>query len=215
MNLETILRAAPVIPVVIIDHLSQAVPLARALVAGGLPVIEITLRTAVGMEAIRAIAAEVPDAIVGAGTVLNGEQFEKTVAAGAKFAVSPGATETLLNAVAGSGIKLLPGIATASEAMRLIERGYEFAKLFPAEASGGAAFLSSIASPLPQLKFCPTGGITPESAPRYLKLPNVICIGGSWMVNRAMIAAGDWSAITAAAAQAAALNIHRGGAAHG
>ncbi|GLR65946.1 ketohydroxyglutarate aldolase [Acidocella aquatica] len=215
MNLETILRAAPVIPVVIIDHLSQAVPLARALVAGGLPVIEITLRTAVGLEAIRAIAAEVPDAIVGAGTVLSGAQFEKTVTAGAKFAVSPGATEALLDAVAGAQVKLLPGIATASEAMRLIERGYEFAKLFPAEASGGAAFLSSIASPLPQLKFCPTGGITPDSAPRYLKLPNVICIGGSWMVNRAMIAAGDWSGITAAAAQAAALNIHRRSAAHG
>ncbi len=215
MKLESILRAAPVIPVVIIDHLSQAVPLARALVAGGLPVIEITLRTAVGLEAIRAIAAEVPDAIVGAGTVLSGAQFEKTLAAGAKFAVSPGATETLLAAVAGAEVKLLPGIATASEAMRLIERGYEFAKLFPAEASGGAAFLSSIASPLPQLKFCPTGGITPESAPRYLKLPNVVCIGGSWMVNRAMIAAGDWSAITAAAAQAAALDIHRGDGAHG
>jgi 2-dehydro-3-deoxyphosphogluconate aldolase/(4S)-4-hydroxy-2-oxoglutarate aldolase len=205
MSIETILRIAPVIPVVIIDDLAQAVPLARALVAGGLPVIEITLRTALGLEAIRIIAAEVPEAIVGAGTVLTPAQFEKTVAAGAKFAVSPGATEALLDGVAGAAVKLLPGIATASEAMRLIERGYEFAKLFPAEASGGAAFLSSIASPLPQLKFCPTGGITLDSAPRYLKLPNVVCIGGSWMVSRATLAAGDWAAITASARQAAAL----------
>jgi 2-dehydro-3-deoxyphosphogluconate aldolase/(4S)-4-hydroxy-2-oxoglutarate aldolase len=215
MNLETILRAAPVIPVVIIDDLRDAIPLARALVAGGLPVIEITLRTAVGLEALRAISAEVPEAIVGAGTVLTAAQFEKTVAAGAKFAVSPGATKTLLDAVAGAPVKLLPGIATASEAMQLIERDYEFAKLFPAEAVGGAPLLSSLASPLPQLKFCPTGGITLESAPRYLKLPNVICIGGSWMVNRKAIAEGAWAEITAAAAQAAALHIHRGSAAHG
>jgi 2-dehydro-3-deoxyphosphogluconate aldolase / (4S)-4-hydroxy-2-oxoglutarate aldolase len=205
MTLEQILRTAPVIPVVVIDALAHAVPLARALVAGGLPVIEITLRTSVGLEAIRAIAAEVPEAIVGAGTVLTLKQFDSCVAAGAKFAVSPGATEALLDAVAGAGVKLLPGIATASEAMRLIERGYEFAKLFPAESAGGAAFLASLASPLPQLRFCPTGGMTLESAPRYLQLPNVVCVGGSWMVNRKTMEAGDWAAIEQSASLASRL----------
>jgi 2-dehydro-3-deoxyphosphogluconate aldolase / (4S)-4-hydroxy-2-oxoglutarate aldolase len=205
MRLENILRRAPVIPVVIIEDLKDAVPLARALVAGGLPVIEITLRTSAGLEAIRAISAEVPDAVVGAGTALSAAQFESAMAAGAKFVVSPGATDALLAAVAGADVRLLPGVATASEAMRLIERGYEFAKFFPAAASGGAAFLSSIASPLPQLKFCPTGGITLASAPDYLKLPNVVCIGGSWMVGRAAIAAGDWAGITAGAKAASVL----------
>jgi 2-dehydro-3-deoxyphosphogluconate aldolase / (4S)-4-hydroxy-2-oxoglutarate aldolase len=205
MRLESILRRAPVIPVVIIEDLKDAVPLARALVAGGLPVIEITLRTAAGLEAIRAISAEVPGAVVGAGTALSAAQFENAVAAGAKFVVSPGATDALLDAVAGADVRLLPGIATASEAMRLIERGYEFAKFFPAAAAGGAAFLSSIASPLPQLKFCPTGGITLASAPDYLKLPNVVCIGGSWMVGGKAIAAGDWAGITAGAKAASAL----------
>jgi 2-dehydro-3-deoxyphosphogluconate aldolase/(4S)-4-hydroxy-2-oxoglutarate aldolase len=207
MRLESILRLAPVIPVVIIEDLKDAVPLARALVAGGLPVIEITLRTAAGLEAIRAISAEVPDAVVGAGTALTVAQFEKSVAAGAKFVVSPGATDMLLDAVSKAGVRLLPGIATASEAMKLIERGYEFAKFFPAAASGGAVFLSSIASPLPQLQFCPTGGITLASAPDYLKLPNVVCIGGSWMVGRAAIAAGDWAGITASAKAASALRV--------
>ncbi len=208
-DLETILLAAPVIPVVIIDDLTQAVPLARALVAGGLPVIEITLRTQAGLEAIRAIAAEVPDAIVGAGTVLDAAQLADVTKAGARFAVSPGATPKLLDAAAGGAVTLLPGIATASEAMVLIERGYRFAKLFPAEPAGGAAYLAAIASPLPQLRFCPTGGITLDSAPSYLKLPNVICVGGSWMVNRKTIAASDWSAITAAAMKAAALHEYR------
>jgi len=208
-GLESILLTAPVIPVVIIDDLTHAVPLARALVAGGLPVIEITLRTALGLEAIRAIAAEVPDAIVGVGTVLEPAQYIAAAKAGAKFAVSPGATKRLLDSVADSGIAPLPGISTASEAMVLIERGFAFAKFFPAEPAGGAAYLSAIASPLPQLKFCPTGGITLDSAPKYLKLPNVICVGGSWMVNRATIAAADWPTITAQATQAATLNQHR------
>lgn len=208
-GLEAILLAAPVIPVVIIDDAAKAVPLAKALVAGGLPVIEITLRTAAGLEAIRAIAAEVPGAIPGAGTVLDPAQLASVTLAGARFAVSPGATQKMLDAAQGANIALLPGIATASEAMGLIERGYRFAKFFPAEPAGGAAYLSALASPLPQLRFCPTGGITPDSAPRYLSLPNVICVGGSWMVNRNTIEAGDWSAITASAAKAAALNEHR------
>jgi 2-dehydro-3-deoxyphosphogluconate aldolase/(4S)-4-hydroxy-2-oxoglutarate aldolase len=208
-GLEAILLAAPVIPVVIIDDAAKAVPLAKALVAGGLPVIEITLRTSAGLEAIRAIAAEVPGAIPGAGTVLDPAQLASVTLAGARFAVSPGATQKMLDAAQGANIALLPGIATASEAMGLIERGYRFAKFFPAEPAGGATYLSALASPLPQLRFCPTGGITPDSAPRYLSLPNVICVGGSWMVNRNTIEAGDWSAITASAAKAAALNEHR------
>jgi 2-dehydro-3-deoxyphosphogluconate aldolase/(4S)-4-hydroxy-2-oxoglutarate aldolase len=208
-GLQPILLAAAVIPVVIIEDLRHAVPLARALAAGGLKVIEITLRTAAGLDAIRAIAAEVPEAIVGAGTVLDPEQLAAVTQAGARFAVSPGATARILDAAAGVEIPLLPGIATASEAMALIERGYRFAKFFPAEPAGGAAYLSAIASPLPQLRFCPTGGITLDSAPRYLKLPNVVCVGGSWMVNRNTIEAADWSAITEAAVKAAALTEHR------
>jgi 2-dehydro-3-deoxyphosphogluconate aldolase/(4S)-4-hydroxy-2-oxoglutarate aldolase len=207
-GLETILRQAPVIPVVIVEDLAHAVPLARALVAGGLTVIEVTLRTSIGLEAIRAIAAEVPDAIVGVGTILHPDQLAAAAKAGARFAVSPGATTSILDAAAASDVPLLPGIATASEAMALIERGYRFAKFFPAEPAGGAAYLSALASPLPQLQFCPTGGITLQSAPRYLSLPNVICVGGSWMVGRAVVEAGDWTQITANAAEAAALRRH-------
>lgn len=210
MELEEILKTAPVIPVVIIDELKNAVPLARALVAGGLRVIEVTLRTPAGLESIRAMAAEVPEAIIGAGTVLTVRQFEEVVAAGAKFAVSPGATEALLDGVAGAEVKLLPGIATASEAMKLIELGYGFAKLFPAEASGGVRFLSSIASPLPQLRFCPTGGITLENAPGYLKLPNVMCVGGSWITPRGLLAQGDWAGIEALARNSSQLSAVRG-----
>ena len=204
-GLENILRAAPVVPVVFIDDAADAVKLARALVAGGLPAIEVTLRTAAGIEAIRAIAQEVEGAIPGVGTVLEPAHYHAAAKAGARFAVSPGATPRLLDAAAECGIPPLPGIATVSEAMALIERGYRFAKFFPAEASGGAAFLSAIASPVPQLQFCPTGGITPENAPRYLKLPNVICVGGSWMVSRAAIKAGDWAGITEAARAATRL----------
>jgi 2-dehydro-3-deoxyphosphogluconate aldolase / (4S)-4-hydroxy-2-oxoglutarate aldolase len=209
MKLAEILRLAPVIPVVTIDQVKDAVPLARALVRGGLPVIEVTLRTGAGLQAIRAIADELPEAVVGAGTVLTEAQFDKAVAAGAQFAVSPGATGHLLDAVSGGEVQLLPGIATASEAMALIERGYEFAKLFPAEPAGGAALLSALAGPLPQVKFCPTGGVTLENAPKYLKLPNVVCVGGSWMVPRAAITAGDWDGIALAASGAAALHVHR------
>jgi 2-dehydro-3-deoxyphosphogluconate aldolase / (4S)-4-hydroxy-2-oxoglutarate aldolase len=204
-RLEDILRLAPVVPVMIIDELADAVPLARALVAGGLRAIEVTLRTWAALDAIRAIAAEVENAVPGVGTVLQPADYGKAAQAGARFAVSPGFTAKLLDAAAASGIPSLPGIATASEAMQLIERGYRFAKFFPAEAAGGATFLSALASPLPQLSFCPTGGITLENAPRYLQLPNVICVGGSWMVSRAAIQAKDWAGITAAAAAAAGL----------
>lgn len=208
-GLADILARVPVIPVVLIDDAADAAPLARALVAGGLSVIEITLRTPAGLDAIAAIAAEVEDAIVGAGTVLDQAQFEAASKAGARFAVSPGATDRLLEATADSGVPLLPGIATASEAMRLIERGFGFAKFFPAEPAGGSAFLSALASPLPQLRFCPTGGITPQSAPRYLALPNVACVGGSWMAPREAIRAKDWRSITETSRTAAELRIVR------
>nr|WP_295746329.1 bifunctional 4-hydroxy-2-oxoglutarate aldolase/2-dehydro-3-deoxy-phosphogluconate aldolase [uncultured Acidocella sp.] len=204
-GLETIMKLAPVIPVVIIDDVADAVPLARALVQGGLKAIEITLRTPAALEAIRAVANEVEGAVAGVGTVLTPKQYKQAAKAGAQFAVSPGATRKLLDAAEDADLAPLPGIASASEAMVLIERGYRFAKFFPAEAAGGAPFLSSIASPLPQLQFCPTGGITPEIAPRYLKLPNVLCVGGSWMVKKELVAAKDWDAITKLAAEAAKL----------
>ncbi len=204
-GLAEILVLAPVVPVVIVDSAADAVPLARALVAGGLQAIEITLRTPAALEAIRRVAGEVEGAVAGAGTVLDARQLEAVGKAGARFAVSPGATERLLDAAADSAVPLLPGIATASEAMALIERGYRFAKFFPAEPAGGVSYLAALASPLPQLTFCPTGGITPESAPRYLKLSNVVCVGGSWMIRREHVAAGDFAAITAASAAAAAL----------
>lgn len=204
-GLAAILAVAPVVPVVIVETIEDAVPLARALVQGGLPVIEVTLRTPIALDAVRAIAAEVEDAIVGVGTVLDPAQLAASERAGARFAVSPGHTPRLLDAAAQSNLPLLPGIATASEAIALIERGYAFAKFFPAEPAGGHAYLSALASPLPQLRFCPTGGITPESAPRYLALPNVVCVGGSWMLPRQRIAAKDWAAITTASRAAAAL----------
>jgi 2-dehydro-3-deoxyphosphogluconate aldolase/(4S)-4-hydroxy-2-oxoglutarate aldolase len=206
MNINAMLRLAPVIPVVVIEDARHAVPLARALVAGGLPMIEITLRTAAGLEAIRAIAAEVPEAVVGAGTVLTPAQLDAVQAAGARFAVSPGATPRILDAAADRAIPLLPGIATATEAMLLIERGFTCAKFFPAVPAGGVAYLSALAAPLPQLKFCPTGGITLASAPEFLALGNVLCVGGSWMVGRAALEAQDWAGITTAAAAAAKLD---------
>ncbi|WP_234730907.1 bifunctional 4-hydroxy-2-oxoglutarate aldolase/2-dehydro-3-deoxy-phosphogluconate aldolase, partial [Acidocella facilis] len=151
------------------------------------------------------VANEVEGAVAGVGTVLTAKHYKQAAKAGAQFAVSPGATRKLLDAAEDADLAPLPGIASASEAMVLIERGYRFAKFFPAEAAGGAPFLSSIASPLPQLQFCPTGGITPEIAPRYLKLPNVLCVGGSWMVKKELVAAKDWAAITKLAAEAAKL----------
>jgi 2-dehydro-3-deoxyphosphogluconate aldolase / (4S)-4-hydroxy-2-oxoglutarate aldolase len=204
-GLEAALTRAPVVPVMVIEEVADAVPLARALVKGGLPVLEITLRTPKAMECIRAIVAEVEDAIVGSGTVLTPEQLRDSERLGCKFAVSPGSTGKLLGAAEDHDIALLPGGVTASECMALLEWGYAIQKFFPAEAAGGAAYLSSLASPLPQVRFCPTGGITPESAPRYLKLSNVITIGGSWMAPKALVAAKDWAGIEALARQAASL----------
>ena len=204
-TLASILSAAPVVPVLVIEDANAAVPLARALVAGGLPAVEITLRTPAALEAIRAVAAEVEGAWVGAGTVLTRAQLEEAEKAGARFAVSPGASPGLLAAAAGTALPLLPGAATASEAMALLELGYGLQKFFPAEAAGGAAVLKALASPLPGVRFCPTGGIDARNAAAYLTLPNVICVGGSWVAPKETVEAGDWARIEALARQAAAL----------
>jgi 2-dehydro-3-deoxyphosphogluconate aldolase/(4S)-4-hydroxy-2-oxoglutarate aldolase len=194
-GLELILNRAPVLPVIVIDRLAEAVPLARALVAGGLPVLEVTLRSDAALDAIRAMLAEVEGAVVGAGTVLTRKQVKACRKAGAAFGVSPGATGKVLHAVAGEGLPFLPGAATASEAMALLEQGYALQKFFPAAAIGGAKAVAALAQPLPMIRFCPTGGITPETAPDYFRLGNVITLGGSWMVPRALIAAGAWDRI--------------------
>ncbi|WP_370939111.1 bifunctional 4-hydroxy-2-oxoglutarate aldolase/2-dehydro-3-deoxy-phosphogluconate aldolase [Amycolatopsis sp. cg13] len=200
-----LLTLSPVMPVVVIDDVDDAVPTARALHAGGIGVIELTLRTPVALAAIERVAAEVPDIVVGAGTVTSPEQAKQAADAGAKFLVTPGCTDSVLDAAFATGLPFLPGAATVSEAMRLAERGLSALKFFPAEASGGAAFLKSIAGPLPQLQFCPTGGITVSSAREYLALPNVGCIGGSWLTPSKLLAAKDFAAVEKLAAEAAAL----------
>jgi 2-dehydro-3-deoxyphosphogluconate aldolase/(4S)-4-hydroxy-2-oxoglutarate aldolase len=195
----------PVIPVLTIERAADAVPLARALVAGGLPVIEVTLRTKAALEAIRAIAAEVPDCVVGVGTVLRAADIGAAIAAGAKYLVSPGTPPELAAALADVGIPVLPGCATVSEAMALGARGFKVLKFFPAEASGGTAWLKSIAAPLPELKFCPTGGIDSKNIATYLACPNVLAVGGSWVAPKDAIASGDFARITQLARAASAL----------
>jgi 2-dehydro-3-deoxyphosphogluconate aldolase/(4S)-4-hydroxy-2-oxoglutarate aldolase len=204
-KLLSILKLQPVVPVLIVDDAKSAVPLARALVAGGLKAIEITMRTPAALEAVRAVAAEVEGAEVGAGTILNVAHWEAAVAAGSKFIVSPGTTQELLDAAADSDVPLLPGAATASEVMALREEGYQVLKFFPAEQAGGAAYLRALSSPLAGTLFCPTGGISLKNANDYLSLPNVICVGGSWVAPKELVAAGDWAGITKLAAEAAAL----------
>ncbi|MET8643397.1 bifunctional 4-hydroxy-2-oxoglutarate aldolase/2-dehydro-3-deoxy-phosphogluconate aldolase [Streptomyces sp. NPDC004675] len=200
-----VLDLAPVVPVVVVADAADAVPLARALVAGGLPAIEVTLRTPAGLDAIRAIAAEVADAVVGAGTVITPAQVSDSVAAGARFLVSPGWTDALLAAMQASGVPFLPGVSTTSEVVALLERGVREMKFFPAQASGGTAYLSSLAGPLPQARFCPTGGIGPANAPDYLALPNVGCVGGTWMLPQDAIEAKDWARVERLAREAAGL----------
>jgi 2-dehydro-3-deoxyphosphogluconate aldolase/(4S)-4-hydroxy-2-oxoglutarate aldolase len=180
---QDLLELSPVMPVVVIDDAADAVPTARALLAGGIGVIELTLRTPAALSAIERVAAEVPDIVIGAGTVTSPDQAKQAADAGAKFLVTPGCTDAVVDACFDSGLPFLPGASTVSEAMRLAERGLSALKFFPAEASGGVAYLKSIAGPLPSLKFCPTGGITVASAPSYLALPNVGCIGGSWLTS--------------------------------
>ena len=201
----SVLDAVPVLPVVVIDELATAVPLARALVDGGLPAIELTLRTPVALEAIRAIAAEVPETLLGAGTITSPAQAADAVAAGAGFLVSPGLTPDLLAAMLDTGVPFLPGTSTVSEVLAVLEAGLTEMKFFPAEASGGAAYLKAVAGPLPQARFCPTGGITAASAPGYLALPTVGCVGGTWLTPADAIAAGDWERISKLAAEAASL----------
>lgn len=199
------LAGQPVVPVLKIDRLADAVPLARALAAGGLPAIEITLRTPVALDAIRAVAKEVPEAIVGAGTILSARDFNTAAEAGARFIVSPGSTRDILDAARSSRAPLLPGGITPSEMMALAQEGYSVLKFFPAEQAGGAAFLKSLASPLAATRFCPTGGISQKNARDYLSLPNVACIGGSWVAPDDLLAAGKWNEITALAAEASKL----------
>jgi 2-dehydro-3-deoxyphosphogluconate aldolase / (4S)-4-hydroxy-2-oxoglutarate aldolase len=203
--MTSVLDLAPVIPVVVIEDAEDAVPLARALVAGGLPAIEVTLRTPAALDAIRAIASEVPEAVVGVGTVISPADVDAALAAGARFLVSPGWTDLLLGAMRESAVPFLPGVSTVSEVVALLERGVNEMKFFPAEAAGGTAYLKSLGGPLPQARFCPTGGVSAGSAPSYLALPNVGCVGGTWMLPPAALAAKDWSRIRLLAKEAAAL----------
>ncbi len=205
-QIASTLALAPVVPVVIIDDAAHAVPLARALVAGGIRAIEVTLRTSAALEAVRAMASEVEDAVVGVGTVLGGDQLKAAVDAGARFAVSPGGAPRLLDAADDSELPLLPGAATASEAMTLLERGYRYQKFFPAAHAGGARLLNAWASPLPAIRFCPTGGITPDNAADYLSLRNVVCVGGSWLTPKDALAGGDWPRIEQLARHAAGMS---------
>ena len=198
----TILDLSPVVPVVVIDDVDAAEQVARALVDGGIRVIELTLRTPVALEAIERIAAEVPEIVVGAGTVVDPDQAKAAAAAGAQFLVSPGVTPALLDAMVDTGLPVLPGCATISEAMALRAQGITEVKFFPAQVSGGAAFLAAVHGPLPDLRFCPTGGVTPANAPDYLALPNVGCVGGSWLTPADAIWKGDWERITALASAA-------------
>ena len=206
MNVLDVMRVGPVIPVIVIEELAQAVPLARALVAGGVRVLEVTLRTPMALAAIRAMASEVPEAIVGVGTLTRPEEFAKALDGGACFGVSPGLTPVLVQAARASGLPLLPGVMTPSDVIAARLAGFHELKLFPAEQAGGVDMLKALAGPFPDVTFCPTGGITAETAPDYLALPNVACIGGSWLTPKAALVADDWNAITALAKQAAALN---------
>ena len=200
-----LLSISPVIPVVVIDDAADAVPLARALARGGIPVMEITLRTPAGLAAIERVAADVPETTVGAGTVTTPEEAAAARRAGAQFLVTPGATDRLLAAALDTGLPLLAGAATLTEILRLREHGLRAVKFFPAQAAGGTAYLNAVAGPVPDVSFCPTGGITPGNAADYLALPNVGCVGGSWLTPRAEVRSGNWAAIERLAAGAAAL----------
>ena len=200
-----ICHLAPVVPVLVIDDLAHARPLAEALVKGGLPALEVTLRTPVALDAIRAMA-EVPGGVVGAGTLMTPADVKAAKAAGAMFGVSPGATDRIIAACEDEGLPLLPGAATATEIMVLLEKGYTVQKFFPAEQAGGAAYLKSIGSPIPQVKFCPTGGISLKIAPDYLGLKNILCVGGSWVAPKEAMAKGDWAEVTRLAREAASLS---------
>ncbi|MFK4825540.1 2-dehydro-3-deoxy-phosphogluconate aldolase [Paenochrobactrum sp. BZR 588] len=203
--LKPVLTGQPVIPVLLIDKAEHAVPLARALAKGGLPAIEITLRTRAALQAIKAVADEVPEAIVGAGTILDAKNYQDAVAAGSRFIVSPGVSRNILDAANDSAVPLLPAAITPGEMLSLRDEGYRYLKFFPAEQSGGAAFLKAMSSPLADLSFCPTGGISLANANNYLSLPNVVCVGGSWVAPQNLVEAGEWDAITKLASDACKL----------
>jgi 2-dehydro-3-deoxyphosphogluconate aldolase/(4S)-4-hydroxy-2-oxoglutarate aldolase len=205
MSLLDIMHASPVIPVIAIDDPAHAVPLAAALVAGGIRVLEVTLRTEHGLAAIRAIAERVPQAIVGVGTLTRPDEFAASRDAGAVFGVSPGLTPELIGAARKSGLPLLPGVMTPSEVMAAREAGFHQLKLFPAVPAGGVGMLNAIAGPLPDVLFCPTGGISQETAPAFLRCKNVACVGGSWLTPKEVVQAGDWPRLTALAQAASAL----------
>ena len=194
--LTSLLDLAPVIPVVTVEEVRHAAPLARALLAGGVGVVELTLRTPAAMESLRVIADEVPEIVLGAGTVLDPAQADAAVAAGARFVVTPGVTPALLAHLPGLGVPALPGAATVSEALTLLEAGITELKFFPAGPAGGPAYLSALAGPLPQVRFCPTGGISAGNAAEYLALPNVGCVGGSWLTPKDALVAQDWDRVT-------------------
>lgn len=205
-SIKDIMNTSPVIPVMVINHIEHAVPLAQALVAGGLKVLEITLRTPIALEAISRIKAEVPDAIVGAGTIINTQTMQQAIDAGSEFLVSPGCTNTLIDAMLESDVPILPGVISPGEAMQLLEKGITEMKFFPAEAAGGVPMVKSIGAPLPQITFCPTGGVNPQNALDYLALKNVACVGGSWMAPANLADAEDWDEIQRRALEASALS---------
>lgn len=206
-NIRSLMGLSPVIPVIVLERVSDAVPLARALVAGGIRVLEITLRTPVALDCIRAIRAEVPDAICGVGTIINAADVDASIAAGAQFGVSPGTTPSVLAQAQSKGLPLLPGVMNPSDIMLALEAGYSELKLFPAKQAGGVDTLKAFGGPFPQVTFCPTGGIDINSAPSFLALPNVACVGGSWLTPKALVDQQDWAAIEALARTAAQLKV--------
>jgi 2-dehydro-3-deoxyphosphogluconate aldolase/(4S)-4-hydroxy-2-oxoglutarate aldolase len=206
LPVNEIVKVAPVIPVMVVERIEDAVPLAQALYNGGLKVLEITLRTPCALDAITAMVENLPaDAVIGAGTIITPADLEKAVKAGSTFLVSPGTTPALIEAAKASAVPLLPGVATPTEAMRLLVEGFTHQKFFPAEAAGGVPMLKSIGGPLPQITFCPTGGIDLAKAPTYLALPNVACVGGTWMAPKELMKAGRWDEIERLAREAASL----------
>ena len=205
MNIRDICQLAPVVPVLIVEDVAHAAPLAKALVAGGLRALEVTLRTPVALDAIRAMTDAAPEAVVGVGTLRSAADVKAAVAAGARFGVSPGFSPAVMDAAEDAGLPMLPGVATPSEAMAAAERGLDILKFFPAEANGGLPVLKAWASPLAGLDFCPTGGVGPDNAADYLALANVVCVGGSWVAPSNLVRAGDWEAIATLARDAASL----------
>ena len=205
MNVLDVMRTGPVIPVIVIEDLAHAIPLAKALVAGGVRVLEVTLRTAAGLAAIQLIAREVPDAIVGVGTLTRPQDFKDAIDVGAQFGVSPGLTPAMIQAAHETRLPLLPGVMTPSDVIAARLAGFSELKLFPAQQAGGIGMLKALGGPFPEVTFCPTGGVSPENAPDFLALPNVACVGGSWLVPKAALVAGDWDKITALAKEASAL----------